>query len=171
MVVAMMFPMVIEQVRFTAARNLWRRRHRAIAGFLLGYLGTWMLFGVAVSAASGLLPTQSRMWAAAGFFAALPWQFTPAKRRALTGCHRTMPFAPGGWRADRDCLRYGCAVGRSCVVSCWVLMLACALAGHGLAAMAGAAAVGWAERNRTRPGQPVLCAVIAALALAYAAGL
>lgn len=173
MVVAMMFPMVVDQIRFTAARNLWRRRHRAIAGFLLGYLSPWMVFGVAASAASGLLLTESRMGpvATVGFFAALLWQLTPAKRRALLGCHRTMPFAPGGWRADRDCLRYGCVVGSSCVVSCWALMLACVLAGHGLVAMAGVTAVGWAERNRTRPGQPVLCAVIVALALAYAAGL
>lgn len=171
MVVAMMFPMVLDPVRATAGRSLWRRRHRAIAGFLLGYLAPWMLFGVAASAVAATLRSgvqPSPAYSAAAFGAALLWQVTPPKRRALLGCHRTRPLAPSGWRADLDCLRYGCAVGRSCLVSCWALMLACVLSGHGLAAMLGATSVGWAERNTARPNQLVLCAVIAALALTYA---
>ena len=49
MSVAMMLPMVIEPIRLTAERSFWHRRHRAIAGFLAGYLGLWLLAGVAVS--------------------------------------------------------------------------------------------------------------------------
>jgi predicted metal-binding membrane protein len=158
-------------VRATAARSLWRRRHRAIGAFLAGYLGPWIAFGLAASAAATTLRAQSPpspALAAAGFVAALLWQVTAMKRRALVACHRTLPLAPDGWRADRDCLRYGWMVGRSCLVSCWALMLACALAGHSLPAMIGATGIGWAERNTARPNQFLLCACIVALALSCA---
>src|ERR1700761_4682199 len=55
MVIAMMFPFVIGPVRGTAARSLWFRRHRAIAGFLTGYLAVWVLLGFL------LILAQSRM--------------------------------------------------------------------------------------------------------------
>jgi hypothetical protein len=165
----MMFPMALEPVRTTAERSLWRRRHRAIAGFLTAYLGAWMMFGVATALVlSGLRAQawqQSGAAAAVGFGAALLWQLTPLKRRAALACHRTMPLAPAGWRADRDCLRYGWAVGRWCLVSCWPLMLACLLAGHGLGSMIGVTAIGWAERNAAKSNQGLLCLVIAALAV------
>jgi predicted metal-binding membrane protein len=168
MVAAMMFPMVLDPVRTTAERSLWRRRHRAIAGFLVGYVGTWMAFGVAASMIVAALGAEewrpAGVAAAAGFGIALLWQVTPVKRRAALACHRTMPLAPTGWRADRDCLRYGWVVGRSCLLSCWALMLACLLAGHGMGAMVGVTAISWAERNRARPRQRLLCAAIAALA-------
>jgi predicted metal-binding membrane protein len=103
--------------------------------------------------------------AAAGFGAALLWQVTSVKRHAAIACHRTMPLAPAGWRADRDCLRYGWVIGSSCLLSCWALMLACLLAGHSMSAMAGVTVVVWAERHTARPRQHLLCAAIAALAL------
>ena len=170
MIVAMMFPMLLDPIRTTAERSLWRRRHRAIGGFLIGYLAPWMMFGVVASAAASLLQMYSGLQpaAAAGFGAALLWQVTPLKRRAVLACHRTLPIAPAGWRADRDCLRYGWVVGSSCLVSCWALMLACLLAGHNLQVMIGATAVGWTERSMARPNQRLLCAVIAVLALVYA---
>jgi predicted metal-binding membrane protein len=172
MVVAMMFPMVLGPVRITAARSLWSRRHRAISGFLMGYLGPWMVFGIAASVAVSGLGTQTRAEplaaAALGFGAAVLWQITPIKRRAVLACHRTLPIAPSGWRADRDCLRYGWMVGSSCLVSCWALMLACVLAGHSIPAMICATAVGWTERSVARPNQRLLCAAIAGLALTYA---
>lgn len=172
MIVAMMFPMVRDPIRHTAARSLWRRRHRAISGFLMGYLGPWMIFGIVVSViVSGLeMETWLRpaVGAALGFGAAVLWQVTQAKRRAILACHRTMPITPAGWRADLDCLRYGWRVGSSCLVSCWALMLACLLAGHSLPAMIFATTVGWTERNVTRPNHPWLCAAIAAFAISYA---
>jgi predicted metal-binding membrane protein len=170
MVAAMMFPMVLEPIRTTAERSLWRRRHRAISGFLTGYLGTWLMFGVVASVLVAALRTkawwpQAGVAAASGFGAALLWQVTPIKRRAAIACHRTLPLAPAGWRADRDCLRYGWVVGRSCLVSCWALMLACLLAGHSVGAMVGVTAVSWAERYMVRPNQRLLCIGIAALAI------
>jgi predicted metal-binding membrane protein len=171
MIVAMMFPMVLAPVRTTAARSLWRRRNRAIGGFLLGYLAPWMMFGIAASLLVSGLRAQTWLWptasAALGFGAALLWQVTPVKRRALLACHRTLPIAPRGWRADRDCLRYGWMMGGACLVSCWALMLACMLAGHSIPIMLCATAVGWTERNTPRPNHRLLCAVIAVFALAY----
>ena len=172
MVAAMMLPIVRDPIHTTAERSLWRRRHRAIGGFLLGYLGPWMLFGLVASAA--LFGLRMKSWleptvaAAIGFGVAVLWQLTTTKRRAVLACHRTLPIAPTGWRADRDCMRYGWMVGSSCIVSCWALMLACMLAGHGIPAMVCATAVGWSERNKPRPNQLVLCAVMAAFALTYA---
>jgi predicted metal-binding membrane protein len=172
MIAAMMFPLVLGPIRITAARSLWHRRHRAIGGFLAGYLGPWMLFGVVAYVAVAWLQTQtplpSATAAAAGFATALLWQSTTLKRRALRACHRILPIAPSGWRANRDCLRYGWVVGSSCLMSCWALMLACMLSGHSLPAMVGVSAICWAERNTVRPRRLLLYAVIGVLALAYA---
>ena len=172
MVVAMMLPLVLPSVRVTAARSLWPRRHRAIGGFLVGYLSPWLLVGLATSllvVALGLdrwlgLPLAG----AVGFALAAAWQVTPAKGRALRSCDRTAPLAPRGWRADRDCVRYGWMIGGRCLVSCWALMLACVLGGHGLAAMAGASVVGAAERYTTRPDERLTSGLLVGLALTYA---
>ncbi len=59
MVVAMMFPLVIGSVRTVAARSLWRRRHRAIAGFLTGYAGAWFLVGLVASMLIALVHTSA----------------------------------------------------------------------------------------------------------------
>src|SRR5215212_4331228 len=160
MVVAMMFPMLVNQIRFTAAASLWRRRHRAILGFLIGYLCPWIAFGIVAALLTSVLMQVSELTnavAAAGFTAAIVWQFTPVKNRSLVTCHRTFPISPKGWRADRDCWRYGWTIGRGCLTSCGVLMLACVLCGHSLPAMACATCVGIVERTRRRPNQLLLC--------------
>jgi predicted metal-binding membrane protein len=154
MTVAMMLPLVVPQVRFVADRSLWRRRHRAIAGFLIGYLAIWFLVGIAVSFVE---PTP--VLAAAAFAVAGTWQLTRYKRVAMASCHRPMPLAPRGWRADRDCIRYGWMVGTYCVASCWALMFACAMAGHHLVAMVGVTAVMYAERY-TRPRRRLFSGVL-----------
>ena len=143
MTVAMMFPVMLDSIRATAERSLWKRRNRAIAGFLLGYLACWMLAGAILIAIR--IPAEPR-FAAAALLIAAAWQCTRAKRIALTGCHATMPLAPRGWRADRDCIRYGWLLGTRCVVSCWALMLACFLTGHALAAMIALTAIVVLER-------------------------
>jgi predicted metal-binding membrane protein len=172
MVVAMMVPLVLAQIRFTAARSLWRRRHRAIVGFLVGYLSLWLMVGLgaaALPAALGLDGWLRGPWAGAlGFSVAAAWQLTPLKWRALRGCHRTMPLAPRGWQADRDCVRYGWLVGGQCLLSCWALMLACMLAGHGVLALAGVTIVTAAERYPRRPDQRVVCGLLASLGALHA---
>lgn len=156
MVAAMMYPLVLDPVRVTAARSLWKRRHRAIAGFLLGYTGIWMLVGICISQAASVLPSGSSLALAGGFALAAAWHFTPIRRRATRACHRTIPIAPEGWRAGRDCIRYGWTVGKSCVASCWALMLACALAGHSFNVMVTVFLIGAFDRYAAHPGRPMI---------------
>ena len=121
----------------------------------------------AVDAALGLdhLP----LWlGGCGFAIAAVWQLAPIRLRALRACHRSVPLAPRGWRADADCLRFGWLTGGQCVLSCWALMLACVLAGHTLLAMVGVAAIGVAERYFVQPGQRfVSFTPLLAIALVY----
>jgi hypothetical protein len=74
-----------------------------------------------------------------------------------------------GWRADRDCMRYGCVIGGACAATCWPLMLACTLTGHALPAMLGGAAVGAVERLSFRPLVRRVLGGTAALAAGYLA--
>lgn len=172
MIAAMMVPMVLGSVRATAARSMWRRRSRAIAGFLLGYVGMWFIAGLLILALLDALELDKRFsspaLAAAGFAAAAAWQLTPVKRRALWSCHRTAPLAPRGWKADGDCIRYGWTIGGRCVVSCWALMLACLLAGHGLVPMGIVAVTGAGERYLKRPTPRGYALFLAGFALVYA---
>lgn len=161
MTLAMMLPVVVFPIRTAAERSLWRRRHRAIAGFLIGYLAMWCLAGVVVA----LFDIHGRIAGGVAFAVAGAWQLTRWKRLALNACHRTMPLAPSGWRADRDCVRYGWRTGTRCVISCWALMLACALTGHALLATAFVMAVMLIERYTWRPDHRVLSAAIFAASL------
>lgn len=173
MVVAMMLPVIVPSLRVAAFRSLWRRRHRAMAGFLLGYLAVWALLGLAVCLALTRFPWLTDTWggvaAAAAFVCAAGWQWTRLKRRSLVACHRTIPLAPRGWRADRDCVELGWRIGGSCCVGCWVLMVACTLAGHSPLALAACAGIGLVERYSWRPDMTWISLGILALAAVFAA--
>jgi predicted metal-binding membrane protein len=141
MTLAMMPPLVLPAVRHVGFRSLRVRRHIAIAEFLAGYLGIWLAVGIGLlvvfratdTVRSG---TDPRIVATAAYGAAILWQLTPLKRRALWRCHRTVPLALDGWRADVSCLLFGAGIGRDCVTSCWLLMALPLLAPHSLAVMA-----------------------------------
>jgi len=170
MVIAMMLPLVIDAIRIAAARSLWPRRHRSVAGFVLGYLAVWLIAGALTSMAVTSLRTQLALdgiLAAAVFVLAAGWQLTAAKQRALRSCHFTMPLAPEGWSADRDCIRYGWAIGSRCLVTCWALMIGCAVSGHGMLPMVCATCVGMAERYSMKPDHRVLAGVLAAFAAVH----
>ena len=147
MAAAMMLPLVLYSVWLTAIGSLWPRRHRAVAGFLAGFFVPWLGLGVIIAALREFSPAHTYLAAFLGFVGAAWWQRTDLHRRALVACHRTMPLAPVGWRADRDCLRFGGTIGSACLCSCWPLMLACALAGHSLIAMAAGGFIGISERH------------------------
>lgn len=155
MTAAMMPPLVILPVRHVAFRSFRDRRHRAIAGFLAGYLAVWTLAGAvllpAAIAAAARGATERPVILAIGYLMAALWQLTPWKRGALRRCHRTVALAPRGWRADAACLGFGLRSGGSCLASCWVLMTAPMLASHSLAALAGIQAVMLCERYRRVP--------------------
>lgn len=165
MVLAMMLPLVRGPVRATASRSLWGRRNRAMAGFLAGYVGVWTAAGalaILALAAVGAHRVAPPAAAAVAFAAAALWQRTRARRRAVTGCHQTVPLAPRGWPADRDCIRYGGMIGSRCLVSCWAVMAACLLLQHSVVVMVYAALLSAVERYTPRPDQRILCAALAA---------
>jgi hypothetical protein len=151
MVAAMMLPLQIHAIRLTAERTLWSRRHRAIAGYLLGYLSVWGVVGLTLSLAFMALEISHRLdWrlgAATGFLVAAAWQVSPWKRGAARLCHRTLPLSPTGWRADLDCLAYGWIGGCACMLNCWPLMLVCWLSSHSFLAMTAGFGFGWMDRH------------------------
>lgn len=169
MVMAMMLPLVAGPVRGAAIRSLWRRRHQAIAAFLVGYVAFWMAAGaVFIFAVARLRLEHSAVALPAALVLAAVWHLMPARRRALHACHRSAPLAPSGWRAHWDSLRYGWVVGGRCLVTCGVLMLACLLAGHNLWLMAAFTLAGVGERYLPRLPDATPAAVMLALAVFFA---
>lgn len=147
MAAAMMLPLVWRHAGLIAQRSLWRRRHRAIALFVAAYLAVWFVYGVlAATALRGRLLNAGVL-----LLLAAVWQLTPWKRFALAACHRTIPLAPLGWKADRDCLRYGLRVAGNCLLSCWALMLVCSANHQSLWVMAALTAFVVKERTEERP--------------------
>ncbi len=173
MVAAMMLPLTIGPLRAVAERSLWRRRQRALVEYLAGFAGVWLVAGVALLGlraalvALGWMPAQVPAWAlASGLALAATWQLTPYKRRALRACHRTVPLAPSGWRALRDCVAYGARGALSCLVSCGPAMLALVLGGGSLVAMLAVSAVVLGECYALREHARASAAALALLALA-----
>lgn len=156
MLLATMLPLASWPVRHAALRSLWKRRHRAGLGVVLGYLTAWMIAGAGLSVLAlgfGLKSSagDTSSAAAVALLLAALWQWSPIKREALRACHRTAALAVHGWRADLDCVRYGWSQGCSCVVSCWALMFAMMLASHQLVVMLTIVLICVIERARHRP--------------------
>jgi predicted metal-binding membrane protein len=177
MTVAMMGPAALAGVRHTGLNSLRWRRGRAMAGFAAAYLTAWAVFGVLALAAAALftgaaVPGPAAL--AAVLAAAAAWQLTPAKRRCLRACHRSVPLPPRGWRAEWGSLRFGLRNGAACLGSCWCLMLVMVAAPAGqLLWMAGLAGAVTAERLALRPRAVtrfigVACAFAAVAVLATA---
>jgi hypothetical protein len=125
MVVAMMLPVVAPAAHRVAMRSLWRRRHRAMAAFVLGYLAVWLAVGAVVVAVAGPSPVALPFV----LLAAAAWQVAPQRRRALRRCGVLPPCA-----GDRACAEAGVRIGGRCVVTCGPVMVAMAV-GHGLLLM------------------------------------
>jgi predicted metal-binding membrane protein len=164
MVVAMMVPLMLSQLRAVALSSAWRRRHLAIGCYLCGYLAVWMALKLGCELWTSRLAPAAHI--AAGFFAlACAWHFAPVKRRAAVRCHRRTPLPMAGWRADLVCLRYGMRNGVDCLVNCWPLMLAMIVLPCNLALMGVVMGLIAADR-RPRSAQPLLlpllCASVAA---------
>ncbi len=160
MVIAMMVPLTITNVRHVAQSSLWRRRHRAIAGFLVGFLVVWLVVQTLIVETWGLLAPLVG-WGTAGgvaMVAAVSWELAPIKRQRLRRCHRTVPLAPRGWRADADCAHYGVTTGFSCVTMCWALMVAAAAFSHSFLVMGVLFGVQLSGRYQQRPS-PILAAL------------
>lgn len=169
---AMMAPLVVPHATWVGSFSFWRRRYRAVAVFLVGFLGVWTAITAALLVvgprASSTFGWRSTLVVA--FAVATTWSALPGRRRRLQRCGLTVPLAPDGWRADADCLRYGVAIARPCVLTCGPLMAAVML-DHGLVVMALATALSVADRRApvraVRSTAAVAALGVLAVALAY----
>ena len=137
MVAAMMLPIIAPQARTVALRSLRRRRHRAMAGYLAGYLGVWAVLGavlVVVLHATGV-PHPPAGLAVVGLLGAAVWQVAAPRRRVLRRCGSVRLGAAKGFAADRDCAAAGWRSGLLCAFTCGPVMLAAAAAHHQPAVM------------------------------------
>jgi predicted metal-binding membrane protein len=172
MVIAMMLPLTLANVRHVALSSLWRRRHRAIAAFLVGYLAVWIVVQTVIVGTWVRLAPLIGWETAAGvaMVGAALWEVAPIKRQRLRRCHRTVPLAPRGWRADAECSHYGVTTGFSCATMCWALMVAARAFSHSFMVMTVLFGVQMSGRYRQRPS-PVLAAlaVLGVCLLSFAA--
>lgn len=137
MIVAMMLPLTIGQLRARARRSPWRGRHRRTLAFVAGYLALWML-GMAVIQAAWSVSvgiTKPAVAAAIVVAAAALWEIAPAKRR-LHACDGGLSVGSGAGKTDGGCAVDGVAAGGRCMGACWALMGVCAAFAHSVPAMA-----------------------------------
>ncbi len=149
MAMAMMAPLALPQVRHVCRSSLWPRRYRAATAFLIGFLGVWtvasaliMAGGAALVSRLGWLPV-----IAVAFGLACLACLSPRRRTLVRHCALTGPLRIRGWGADRDCLTYGVASARRCLLTC-VPLMAAAMVDHRLLALAGTTGIAVAERRR-----------------------
>ena len=159
MLIAMMTPILAGPLYHLWMRSFARRRWRAIAVFVAGYLVIWMSMALVLVLAVAVLRIAAG-WLSlpVGVLAiaiALFWQAAPVKQFCLNRCHWTPRIGAFGWSADVDCARYGLVNGLWCVGTCWALMLvpitATDMSTH-LILMAGVAMIMVTER--LLPGRP-----------------
>ncbi|SIT51271.1 conserved membrane hypothetical protein [Paraburkholderia piptadeniae] len=162
MLTAMMLPTVTPLLeifrRLTQARS---DRHRLLSLILLGYLGIWTLFGVAMHALdSGLhmlamqhpwLTVHGWLVGAAILALAGTYQFSLLKYRCLDKCRSPLVFVTEHWHGTNQrsaSLLLGLHHGAFCIGCCWALMLLMFAVGTGsIAWMLALAAVMAAEKN------------------------
>jgi predicted metal-binding membrane protein len=132
MCVATMIPVAVPAVRHVAANSLRRRRQRAIAGFLLAYLGLWVAFGAVTLPVLEALDQAAPRWPTilAGAAIVVVWQLLPLQAGLHRRCHQTVALPPLGWRAHLGCLRFGSHHGLACLAVCGPLMVLMALLLH-----------------------------------------
>jgi predicted metal-binding membrane protein len=147
MVAAMMIPPALPMARHVIQNSKSYRRQRAGMLFAGASLLLWAGIGfVAVSLAAWAGAYDYRRWLLGGsLLLAAAWELTPAKRRALKACHRTLPLPPDGRKADLACVKMGFGYSRACFRASWALMLPMALTGHGVAVMMLATGIAVAE--------------------------
>ena len=175
MVVAMMLPVIAPQARHVALYSLRRRRSRAMAGYVAGYLGVWGLIGVALVVAfhlAGLRHPPPGLAVGALVGAAL-WQVSKPRRRVLRRCGSLRLGAPKGFAADVDCATAGWRSGRRCAFTCGPVMVASAAAHHHPAVMGAILVLLLTERARgpnpaQRAGRPLEAWAFVGLAAAVA---
>lgn len=157
MLLAMMSPLMAEPLNDIWRRSIRRRRHRAVALFVAGYLTIWLAASIPLGLLAGVLGVVARIGGPPALAVAavlvFGWQAAPLRQHCLNLCHRRPRLAGFGLDADADALRYGLTHGLWCIGACWALMLLPLSAGawH-LAAMAVVTVV--ILLARARPPRP-----------------
>ncbi len=147
MTLAMAPPLLLREIGLLWRTSLRRMRHLTIAWFLCGYVGIWLLAGLALVMLSGWVTGSSERIAVAVALVAI-WHCSPARQRCLNACHRVPPLRVFGTAAQWDSLRYGISTGCFCAAACGLAMLLVLLANdHHLVAMAVVAAATTLERH------------------------
>jgi predicted metal-binding membrane protein len=146
MLIAMAPLLLIREVGRLWRASLRRRRHPTIVLFLGGYVGVWLLVGVALTSLSGWVGASAGR--IAGTIALVVVVFcSPARQRALNACHRVPTLRVFGTAALWDALRYGIATGRHCAAACGpAMLLALVATEHHLIGMAIVTIVATVER-------------------------
>jgi len=153
MILAMAPPLLLREIGHLWGSSLRRMRHLTIASFLCGYLGMWLLAGVALSMLHGWIAGHSGRVALAIVLVAI-WHCSPARQRCLNACHKVPPLRVFGSAAQSDSFRYGLSTGCYCIAACSLLMfLALLVKDHHFLAMVVAAAATTLERYRA-PKRP-----------------
>ena len=132
MAAAMMLPVAVPAARHVAQNSLRRRRRRAVAELLAGYLAIWIAFGpLALAAISATSRFVAPAFVLAGTLVlAAGWQMSPWIKTFRRRCHRTVPLPPTGLPADVGAVRFGLRHGAACAGVCWPLMLVAAVLLH-----------------------------------------
>lgn len=168
MVVAMMLPSAVPNIRYVAFASLHARRARAMALFGVGYLLVWLVPAVPAALWHLFHPLPIAVASGLGLGLAAVWELTPQKRSALRRCRRTIPIRARGLTADRSCLRFGVVSGGRCVSACGPAMAAVVLADHQLPVVALVTGLMFAQRV-CRRGERLRSPAAGLLALAAVA--
>lgn len=165
--VAVMVPLIAVNVRYAAVRSPRRARGAVTGNVVGGYVLVWVGAAAVLGAGTWLLAGALGAPAAVGLVTAVAvgWQYTRPKRLGLARCDALLAPPLDRRRSGPACRRYGVALGRNCVRSCWPLMALMAVAAHNPLVVAAMTGVAWYERRRRPhhdPGTGVTALVIAA---------
>ncbi len=183
MIAAMMLPTTLPIVemfrRIVAGRT---DRNRLVALLIVGYLATWLGFGLIAHALDALLQAAAEnipwlaihAWVVGAIVLGIAgiFQFSALKYRCLDKCHTPFGFIVQRWRGKapaREAIRLGIDHGLFCIGCCWALMLIMFVVGTGsIGWMLALAAVMAAEKNLPRGKRlrtPLGAALIASAAV------
>jgi len=174
MAAVMMTPLAIGPARrlaLASPRHAWQ----ALAVFLMGYGGVWLVAGVLAQALISAISTRAPSGAAGAelaLLAALAWELTPAKRRALDACRKDVLAGRSRVGLNQgEAISCGARHGLNCALSCGVMMFAAAFVERGhLAAMMAITAICIAQRFWPTFARLIGVSGLAGLALGYFAG-
>lgn len=156
MITAMMLPLIGAELEHLRARVFARDRGAVMGTFLFGYLGAWLLAGIAAIAvgllAKALLQTAGPVLDTPLLPIALAalWLISRRRKAFVYRCHYRPVLVAGGPQARIGAFVQGIGNARYCIASCLPLMVAMQIAGGGLWGMALLACVLVTERRVPR---------------------